>query len=230
MNLNHHNLKMGDYASSGPKACKQYFKRSLDYLRHRHDPDTKADFALKQLCDGPIEPHIAPFYLAWHLGLLPAKNGVLCDDVPLFYEVPLKGFDKVPAPTAVIEVIVDLLETKTLRPAMAMIIEFHDFLAVRAPAQALRFVTEIVEDYTSRFGNSTLLLCLRGEGESLDRSCDFGQTLHRALTSAGVLESTLAVMNPKQILSAYRRLKWDDLANRLSEKDRVAMLATDLGL
>jgi hypothetical protein len=231
MNFDQTDCKVGDYASYGPKGCQVYFARCWDYLRRRHEPDIKPNFAYKQLCDGPIESCFAPFYLAWHMGLLPAKDGVLCEDVPLFYEVPLTGFDKAPTPTAeFIEIMVDLLEGKTRREAMTMIIEFHDFLAVRAPEQALRFVTEIVEDYTSRFAHPTLLLCLKGEHEHLDRSCDFAQTLHCALHSVGILDSSIAVLTQHQISSAYRRLKWDELANLASENDRVAVLSTDLGL
>lgn len=231
MNFDQNFCRVGDYASYGPKGCQIYFARCLLYLQRRHDPDTSPNFAYKQLCDGPIESCFAPFYLAWHMGLLPAKDGVLCEGVPLFYDAPATGFDKPPAATAeFIEIMVDLLDSKTRRQAMTMIIEFHDFLTVRAPEQALRFVTEIVEDYTSRFNHPTLLLCLKGEEEHLDRSCGFSQTLYRAIDSAGLLDSSIAVLTRHQISSAYRRLKWDVLGNLASENDRVAVLSTDLGI
>lgn len=231
MNLDQHDFKLTNYTSVGPIASETYYNLCRSYLRYRHNEDLKPNFAHKQLCEGPIQFEFAPFYLAWLMGLLPVHELVRGENVSVFYDMRPGGFGRVPASTAdFIGIMVDLLDGKTLRPAMTMIIEFHDFLEVRAPEQALRFITDIIKDYTIKFRNPAPLLTLKGAKEQLDRSSRFADTLHQAFLATGLLESSLAVLSASQISFAYRRLRWDVLADMASENDRVTVLANDLGL
>jgi hypothetical protein len=231
MNLDQHNFTLTHFTPVGPIASEAYYNLCRSYLRYRHNEDLKPNFAHKQLCEGPIKFEFAPFYLAWLMKLLPVHELVRGENAPVFYDARPDDFELTPPSTAdFIEIMVDLLEGKTLRPAMTMIIEFHDFLAVRAPEQALRFVTDIVQYYTVKFMNPAPLLILKGTKEQLDRSSGFADTLHQAFLVTGQIESSLAVLNSPQISFAYRRLRWDVLANMATENDRVAVLADDLGI
>jgi hypothetical protein len=231
VNLDQHDFKLTNYTPVGPIASDTYYNLCRSYLRYRHNEDLKPNFAHKQLCEGPIQFEFAPFYLAWLMGLLPVHELVRGENVSVFYDMPLDPPALESRSTAdFIGIMVDLLEGKTLKPAMTMIIEFHDFLAVRAPEQALRFITDIIKSYTIKFRNPAPLLILKGTKEQLDRSSGFSETLHQAFAATGQLESSLAVLSSTQISFAYRRLRWDLLANLATDNDRVAVLADDLGM
>jgi len=231
MNLDQHNFKLTNYTPVGPIASETYFNLCRSYLRYRHNEDLKPNFAHKQLCEGPIQFEFAPFYLAWLMGLLPVQELVRGENVSVFYDIPPNAFAREPGSTLdFVKIMVGLLDGKTLKPAMTMIIEFHDFLAVRAPEQGLRFVTNIIKEYTIKFRNPAPLLTLKGTKEQLDRSSGFAAALHHALVVTGQLESSLAVLSSSQISFAYRRLRWDVLADMATENDRVAVLADDLGM
>jgi hypothetical protein len=230
MHIDHQGSALSDYIFFQPKGNQVFFTRCHDYLKQRHE--RPKSYAEKMLCSGPVESALAPFYLCWHLGLLPVKDGHADNDAPVFYDIPSSGFDRIPEDSAIfIEIMVDLLDnSKVSREAVTMMIEFHDFLAVRDPAQALRFMTEIVEDYVSRHDHIKDLVSKRGEFESLPASEGFDQTLRQALVNTGWLEKGIATLPPPALSQAYRRLKWPEMAKRAKETDLEHVLSDDLGL
>ncbi|MDT8925391.1 hypothetical protein RBE51_21580 [Pseudomonas taiwanensis] len=230
MNLDQHDSTLSDYVYYHTKQNMVYFTRCHDFLQQMHD--RPPEFAEEMLCDGPISYAYAPFYIAWHMGLLPIKDGHACNETPVFYDIPGSGFDKIPEDTqAFVEIMVDLISNPRIkREAVSMMIEFHDFLAVRNRHQALRFMVDIIEDWASRFGDVTTLLSLRGEDERLQHSEDFAGTLKEALVVTGLLDKGISLLPSAAMAQAYRRLKWPEMKVHANEVGIESVLGVDLGL
>jgi hypothetical protein len=230
VNLDQHDFALSDYVYYHTKQNMVYFTRCHDFLQQMHE--RPPEFAEEMLCDGPLPSAYAPFYIAWHLGLVPIKAGHACNDTPVFYDIPKSGFDKIPEDTqAFVEIMVDLIaNSRVKREAVSMMIEFHDFLAVRDRHQAVRFIAEIIEDWASRFGDVNTLLSLRGEDERLQHSEDFAGTLKEALVVTGWLDKGISLLPSVAMAQAYRRLQWPEMKDFANEAGIESVLGVELGL
>lgn len=230
MNLEQQDSLLSDYVYYHTKQNMVYFTHCHDFLQQMHE--RPHEFAQELLCDGPLSSAYAPFYIAWHMGLVPIKAGHACNDTPVFYDIPKSGFDKIPEDTqAFVEIMVDLIANPLVkREAVSMMIEFHDFLAVRDRHQAVRFIAEIIEDWASRFGDVSTLLSLRGEDERLQHSEDFAGTLKEALVVTGWLDKGIALLPSNAMAQAYRRLQWPEMKVFANEAGIESVLGVELGL
>lgn len=231
MNIDQHDSRLSEYVYCHTAQNLNYLQRCQDYIATQHDSEDP-DRACELLCEGEIPFYYAPFYIAWEMGLLPSKCGHACDDTPVFYDIPANGFDKIPEDTQdFIRLMVGLLTHPIIsREATSMMIEFHDFLAVRDRQQAKRFLVDIVTEYAKRHGDVRALLCTRGESERLTHSEAYPETMKEALQASGWLNKGIGLLSASSMAQAYRRFKWPEMTRHANEVGIEVALGVDLGL
>lgn len=231
MNIDQHESRLSEYVYCHTVQNRDYQQRCREFIATQHEIEDPAR-ACELLCEGELPFYYAPFYIAWEMGLLPGKCGHACDDTPVFYDIPRSGYDKLPEDTQdFVNLMVGLLTHPVIsREATSMLIEFHDFLAVRDQQQAKRFLMDIVTEYAFRHGDVRALLCTRGESERLRDSEAYPEAMREALHATGWLNKGIGLLSASSMAQAYRRLKWPEMTQHANEAGIEATLGVDLGL